>query len=79
MDERFLLLGLILILLGFFLVFISPFVGSKGKSEAKVEIAVGGFIGPIPFGFATSKEALYLLIVIMFISLIFMYLFFFRF
>ena len=59
-------IGILLIIIGFFLITFSSI------KESKVEIAVGGFIGPIPFGFATSKE---LLILIIIISLIFFILF----
>lgn len=40
-------LGILLIILGFIIVFFGMLAGSK---DSKTKVAVGGFIGPIPFG-----------------------------
>jgi len=64
MQEKLLLIGIIFIFLGVLLTIISAFMGSK-----KVDFAFGGFIGPIPFGWATNEKALFLLIFIMFLAL----------
>jgi len=63
MESTILLLGIALILIGFFLVLLSALLSLKA---GKAEVAVGGFIGPIPFGFATSKN---MLIAVMLLSL----------
>jgi len=47
---------------GFALVFIGMILimaGALSKSRGDVQWGVGGFIGPIPFGFASNKNALY--------------------
>ncbi|HDD46313.1 MAG TPA: DUF131 domain-containing protein [Candidatus Aenigmarchaeota archaeon] len=49
-------MGLILIITGIFLLLIGLFSNSK---NVRVEYGVGGFIGPIPFGFANTKTMLY--------------------
>ena len=45
--------GLVIILIGFALVFIGSFLGGKNT-----KVAVGGFIGPIPFGWANDPKML---------------------
>ncbi len=52
-------LGVILILLGFAIVIIGSLM--QGTSE-NTKIAFGGFIGPIPFGWANDKRLFYPLI-----------------
>ena len=53
--EQFIALGVLLIIIGFVIVFFGTFFGAKqGNSSTKV--AVGGFIGPIPFGFGNDKN-----------------------
>lgn len=50
--------GMALILLGFVIVFIGALLsGQQGSTNTKV--AVGGFIGPIPFGFGNDKKLMY--------------------
>ncbi len=55
------LIGIILIFMGMILVIISSLL-SAGKGEVKV--AVGGFIGPIPFGWANDPRMLKWIIII---------------
>jgi len=45
-----------LIIVGVLFLIISA-VGLAIKEKGKADVAVGGFIGPIPFGFFTSKKA----------------------
>ena len=53
--EHLINLGILLIILGFAIVFFGTFFGAKqGNSSTKV--AFGGFIGPIPFGFGNDKN-----------------------
>ncbi|MBI2659518.1 DUF131 domain-containing protein, partial [Candidatus Woesearchaeota archaeon] len=47
-------LGVVLIVLGLVIVFFGILKGSKDSTSTKV--AVGGFIGPIPFGFGNDKS-----------------------
>jgi uncharacterized membrane protein len=64
--EGLILLGFVLIFIGIFLIIIASLLGTE-KGETKV--AVGGFIGPIPFGFANDKNMLYIAIVLTIIML----------
>ena len=56
MTSPLLVTGLILILVGIIFVIVSAFSGSSTSGKGKVEIAAGGFIGPIPFGFFSSPQ-----------------------
>ena len=62
MDERIILLGFALVFVGMVVMIIGSALGTKGKSGSG--FAVGGFIGPIPFGWATDKPLLYAVIAI---------------
>ncbi len=70
MDERMVLLGFALVFVGIIVIMLGSVLGAKGKSGGSSGFAVGGFIGPIPFGWATDKPLLYAVIalsVIMFL------------
>ncbi len=54
--------GIFIILVGFILVFLGALSGSSAKDT---KIAVGGFIGFIPFGFSNDKKLLWVLIALM--------------
>ena len=69
-KDWLLIFGIIFIFLGIILITLYSFYSSK--ESAHVEFAIGGFIGPIPFGFATQKE---LLIIIMILSIVFLIIF----
>ncbi|MEM4367431.1 MAG: hypothetical protein QW350_01880 [Candidatus Aenigmatarchaeota archaeon] len=71
MEEKIFLIGIILIFAGILLTIISAFLsGSK-----KIDFAFGGFIGPIPFGWATDhKYLIIILFLLLFSILIFFYL-----
>ncbi|MBI2208797.1 hypothetical protein HYU50_04860 [Candidatus Woesearchaeota archaeon] len=62
MNQQLISIGILVILIGFAIVFIGSFLGTQ-KSETKV--AVGGFIGFIPFGFANDKRMLWIVVGIM--------------
>jgi uncharacterized membrane protein len=68
MSQQLVSLGIIVILIGFALVFIGALTGAQ-KGESKV--AVGGFIGFIPFGFANDKRMLWALLAIMAVFTVF--------
>ena len=70
MDYNLTSLGIFIILIGFALVFIGALTQAfTGKSDTKV--AVGGFIGFIPFGFANDKRMMWVLIALMAVVLVF--------
>lgn len=72
MNQQLISIGILVILLGFAIVFIGSFLGTQ-KSEAKV--AVGGFVGFIPFGFANDSKLLYALLAVMAVLFLFWILF----
>ena len=72
MNHQLLSLGILIILIGFAIVIISSLTGSQ-KGDTKV--AVGGFVGFIPFGFANDKRLLFALVGIMAVMVLFFLLF----
>ena len=65
-------LGILVILIGFALVFIGALTQAfTGKSDTKV--AVGGFIGFIPFGFGNYKRIVLAFIALMAVALAFFF------
>ena len=66
-----------LILLGFALVVIGIIIMLLGAAhgKSKVEWGVGGFIGPVPVGFASSPMMLYVIIAFMTVVMLFFLLF----
>ena len=53
--EQLISFGILLIIIGFLIIFFGILKGSK-ETTSKTKIAVGGFIGPIPFGFGNDKN-----------------------
>jgi len=51
-------IGMLIVLIGFIIVFI----GALTQSQKDAKVAVGGFVGFIPFGFANDKKFLYAII-----------------
>ncbi len=72
--EHLISLGILLIVIGFITLFFG-IVQSAKEQSSKAKVAVGGFIGPIPFGFGTDK-ALLLFVTVLSIALFFVWLFF---
>jgi len=63
-------IGVTLIIIGVvFLVISGISMALKGKNN--VNVAVGGFIGPIPFGFFTSRQAFWLWLIVVAIGIVF--------
>ena len=62
MNETLFIFGLVFIIIGVLFL-----ISSAGKAK----IAVGGFIGPVPFGFANSPEMLKWVIVFSIVVLLF--------
>jgi len=69
MEELLLRIGLALVLLGVLLT-IAALAAGISKGKYRVEWGFGGFIGPIPFGFASSKEVLLLVLGVSLLTLI---------
>jgi len=67
--EQLIPTGILVIIIGFILV-ITGSVLMALKSKAKAEWAFGGFIGPLPFGWATKEEWLRIIIILSIIFLI---------
>lgn len=62
-------IGIILIFIGLLFLIISGIsIALKGNSN-RVEFAFGGFIGPIPFGFFTSKRMFWVWLLILAIGI----------
>jgi len=63
-------IGLALIFAGIIFLVVSA-MSIALSEKGKFDIAIGGFIGPIPFGFFTSKRAFWLWLAIVIIGLLF--------
>ena len=53
-------IGMLIVFIGIFILIIGTFL--TAGTDSKTKIAVGGFIGPIPFGFGNDKTLLYIVI-----------------
>ena len=75
--EQLISLGILLIFIGFIIVFFGILSGARDSTTAtsKTKVAVGGFIGPIPFGFGNDKNFV-LFVTILSIALFLFWLFF---
>ncbi|MBI2541234.1 hypothetical protein HYV80_00800 [Candidatus Woesearchaeota archaeon] len=76
-TEQLISLGVFLIVVGFIIVFIGAFLGAK-DSNSKTKVAIGGFIGFIPFGFGNDKKLVWLVAILSSALLIIWVLFSFR-
>ena len=61
MEQFLILLGIVLIFTGMIIIIIGSLLGAQ---RGEVKVGIGGFIGPIPFGFASERGMLYLVIVL---------------
>jgi len=68
MQEKLLIVGLAFILIGILITIIASFLGGK-----KVEYAFGGFIGPIPFGWASNEKMLILILILLFLFSLYLF------
>ncbi|MBW2994801.1 DUF131 domain-containing protein [Candidatus Woesearchaeota archaeon] len=50
-------IGIIVVLIGIIIIVIGSFL--QKPADGKTKVAVGGLIGPIPFGFANDKRMLW--------------------
>ena len=64
MTNNLLTIGLIVVFIGVFLIIIGSITQAK-QSKTTAKVAIGGFIGPIPFGFFNDKAMFYVLIGLM--------------
>ena len=75
--EQLITLGILLIIIGFIVVFIGSFMAAK-DTKSGTKIAVGGFIGPIPFGFGNDKNLVWFVTIISLVLFLFWLFFSFR-
>lgn len=68
--ENLIGLGFLLIFIGFAIVFIGTFMGAK-DATSKTKVAVGGFIGFIPFGFGNDKNLVWFVTVLSLVLFLF--------
>lgn len=61
MAQELVTLGIILLFVAIILIF----AGSITSGKSDVKFGFGGFIGPIPFGFANDPRMLWIILVIM--------------
>ena len=61
MNQNLISIGIFVILIGFALVFIGALT-SLGSSQKDTKVAVGGFVGFIPFGFGNDKRMVWAII-----------------
>jgi uncharacterized protein (TIGR00304 family) len=61
--EKLITAGIILVILGMVAIIagaaFSAYSGGTSGGKAEAKVAVGGFIGPIPFGFGNDRQMLY--------------------
>jgi uncharacterized membrane protein len=62
---RLIEIGVAVVLVGMILMIISSLLQAKA-SDGKTKVAVGGLIGPIPFGFANDKPMIWIGIIAIF-------------
>ena len=53
--EQLINIGILLIIIGFAVIFLGMLLGTKDNTS-NAKVAIGGFIGPIPFGFGNDKN-----------------------
>ncbi len=61
--EQLVGIGIVTIVIGFLLVFFGALFGAK-EGASNIKVAVGGFIGFIPFGFGNDKKLVWFVTVI---------------
>jgi uncharacterized membrane protein len=63
--ENLIIIGLVLLFVGIILIVVGSFSSTKN-----VKFGFGGFIGPIPFGFANDPRLLWIVIIVTIVLLI---------
>jgi uncharacterized membrane protein len=69
MNNNLISIGMLVIFIGFALVFI----GALTNANKDTKVAVGGFIGFIPFGFGNDKRLVLVMMVLMALALMFFF------
>ena len=67
--EQLISLGILLIIIGFAAVFFGLLKGAK-ESASSTKVAIGGFIGPIPFGFGNDKNLVWFVAILSLVLLL---------
>ena len=67
--EQLIKLGIFLVIIGFIIIIFAALSSNK-ESNTKTKVAVGGFIGPIPFGFGNDKNLLWFITILSIIMLV---------
>lgn len=57
-------IGTALLFLGIFLIFLGTFLEASKSGKTENKVAIGGFIGFIPFGFANDKRLFWVLLAV---------------
>ena len=70
--EQLMGIGTLLIIIGFIAIFIGSLNASK---DSKTKVAVGGFIGFIPFGFGNDKNLVWLATIISVVMVVLWFIF----
>lgn len=77
-DINLMRVGTVIVFIGMIVIMIGSLKASKGSqssgadtgSGSSAKIAVGGFIGPFPFGFANDRTMIYFLIGLMMFAML---------
>ena len=64
MKEYLITIGIVIIFLGMILITVGMINKPQKDNDTKSKMFVGGFIGPIPFGFGNDKEMFYIGIIL---------------
>lgn len=78
--EQLIGIGILLIFIGFIIVFVGTFLSAtkQASTDSKTKVAVGGFIGPIPFGFGNDKNLVWFVTILSLVLFLFWLFFSFR-
>lgn len=74
LAQKLIIVAITFISMGVVLLIISSLISiqsqQQDKSKIKTEVAVGGFIGFIPFGFFTSRRAFWMWLAIIIVAIV---------
>ena len=75
--DQLISIGILLIIVGFVIVFFGALFGAK-DGNPNTKVAVGGFIGFIPFGFGNDKKLVWFVTILSLVLFLFWIIFNFR-
>ena len=75
--QQLISIGMILIFIGFAMVFFGALSSSK-ETSSNTKVAIGGFIGPLPFGFGNDKTLVWVVTILSAVLFLFWLFFSFR-